>query len=518
MSGPGLREILRVLGKWKAVVVLVVVAAVGTSGVYSYFVLPKVYQATATIDVAQLLSPTVSSGGGGGQASNLQGVVNAVTSQPTMTMSTLLFEIGTPAILDVASKSLATQGVSLSAGALGGMVRAAEIGTTDFLTISGTNNDPRVAAAVANAVAEAVVSQETASTNGHSAQALQLLQSQAAQVKAQLDAATAALALAEQQPGAATSTSSVIATDSQQLAALSSEYAQAQVDLQSAQAAENSIQASMAGLSPTITTTSGSASASAPQPNPLYQSISQQLASDQVQLAVDKAKAQVLYQQELQYSYAVQPAQYTAAQQAYDTADVTVKGDEAAISALQAQLAQTPATLAPQTVAAPTSTTAPNPAYAQLNQQLQGQQVTVASDQAKLNALAQQIPPLKQQLATINQESTAADATVAAAQSKVSDLTSTYQTLEQNITKTQVEQALAGGGSPVQVDTPAAVPGAPIAPRKKRNVALAFLIGLVAGCGLAFLLEQFDNTIKSPEDVRRVSGLPTLAVIPIVRP
>jgi|GEM_PF-4085068 len=516
-SSPGLREILHVLGKWKAVIVLVVVAAVGTSGVFSFFLLPKVYKASATIDVAQLVAPA-SAGSAGNQASNLQGVVNAVTSQPVATMPTLLWEITSPAILTVASTDLATQGIPISVGALAGMVSATQISSTDLLTVSGTNNDPRLAAAIANAVAQAVVSKEGANTTGHMGQALQLLESQATSVKAQLDAASAALAQAEEQPGAAVSTASVLSTDSQQLASLTGEYSQAQVDLQAALGAETQLRSSLAGVQPTISTSSGgSGAASVPQANPEYQSLSQQLSSQQIQLAVDTAKAQALYQQELQYSYAVQATEYLAAKQAYDAAEVTVKGDEAGIQALQTQIAQTPATL-PQQQQASSVTTAPNPAYTLLEQQLQSQEVTIAEDQAKVSQLAQEIPPLKQQLTTLNQESTSANATVSSAESKVADLTSTYQTLETNITKTQVEQAVSGGVSPVQLDEPATVPGAPISPKKKLNVALAFLIGLVAGCALAFVLEQFDNTIKTPEDVRRVAGLPTLAVIPFVRP
>ena len=40
---------------------------------------------------------------------------------------------------------------------------------------------------------------------------------------------------------------------------------------------------------------------------------------------------------------------------------------------------------------------------------------------------------------------------------------------------------------------------------------LGLLLGLAAGVGLAFLLEQLDNTIKSPEEAERYLHLPTLA-------
>jgi capsular exopolysaccharide synthesis family protein len=43
---------------------------------------------------------------------------------------------------------------------------------------------------------------------------------------------------------------------------------------------------------------------------------------------------------------------------------------------------------------------------------------------------------------------------------------------------------------------------------------IGLLMGLAAGVGLAFLLEQLDNTLKSPEEAERYMQLPNLAVVP----
>jgi capsular exopolysaccharide synthesis family protein len=42
-------------------------------------------------------------------------------------------------------------------------------------------------------------------------------------------------------------------------------------------------------------------------------------------------------------------------------------------------------------------------------------------------------------------------------------------------------------------------------------------VGLVGGVGLALLREYLDNTVKSPDDIERLAGLPSLAVVPEVR-
>jgi succinoglycan biosynthesis transport protein ExoP len=68
--------------------------------------------------------------------------------------------------------------------------------------------------------------------------------------------------------------------------------------------------------------------------------------------------------------------------------------------------------------------------------------------------------------------------------------------------------------SNIRVVDPAMVPGAPSAPQKSRNISLAILVGLVGGVGLALLREYMDNTVKNPDDVERLTRLPSLAVVP----
>ena len=54
----------------------------------------------------------------------------------------------------------------------------------------------------------------------------------------------------------------------------------------------------------------------------------------------------------------------------------------------------------------------------------------------------------------------------------------------------------------------------PSSPKKKLALLLSVVIGLIGGIGLAFLLEQMDNTLKVPEEVERRLGLPNLGVVP----
>jgi succinoglycan biosynthesis transport protein ExoP len=63
----------------------------------------------------------------------------------------------------------------------------------------------------------------------------------------------------------------------------------------------------------------------------------------------------------------------------------------------------------------------------------------------------------------------------------------------------------------------AQIPRGPIVPQPVRNLALSGAVGLAIGAALAFLLEQFDLSMKSPEDVEKSLQLPVLGVVPILK-
>lgn len=68
--------------------------------------------------------------------------------------------------------------------------------------------------------------------------------------------------------------------------------------------------------------------------------------------------------------------------------------------------------------------------------------------------------------------------------------------------------------SNVRIVDSAVVPGAPFRPLLKKDLARALLLGLILGLGSVVLLEYLDRTIKTPEDLENLLGLPNLAVIP----
>jgi capsular polysaccharide biosynthesis protein len=53
----------------------------------------------------------------------------------------------------------------------------------------------------------------------------------------------------------------------------------------------------------------------------------------------------------------------------------------------------------------------------------------------------------------------------------------------------------------------------PVKPNPLLNIAIAVVVGLIAGIGLAFILEYMDNTIKDEDDIERLLELPILGSI-----
>jgi non-specific protein-tyrosine kinase len=66
----------------------------------------------------------------------------------------------------------------------------------------------------------------------------------------------------------------------------------------------------------------------------------------------------------------------------------------------------------------------------------------------------------------------------------------------------------------VSVVEPAIVPTKPVKPNIPLYTFLGVLLGLLLGVGLAFVLELFDNSIKTQDDVGEALALPTLGLIP----
>ena len=61
----------------------------------------------------------------------------------------------------------------------------------------------------------------------------------------------------------------------------------------------------------------------------------------------------------------------------------------------------------------------------------------------------------------------------------------------------------------------AELPRAPVKPQKARNIFITIMLGLIFSLGAAFFLEFLNNTLNSPEDIKRHLHIPFLGIVPL---
>jgi len=86
--------------------------------------------------------------------------------------------------------------------------------------------------------------------------------------------------------------------------------------------------------------------------------------------------------------------------------------------------------------------------------------------------------------------------------------------LKEKLDNLRIIEAMQNGGFTVRQE--AAVPTAPFSPKPLRDSLVAIVLGIVAGVGLAFLLDYLDRRVKDEKAVERALGAPVLAKAPLI--
>ena len=90
----------------------------------------------------------------------------------------------------------------------------------------------------------------------------------------------------------------------------------------------------------------------------------------------------------------------------------------------------------------------------------------------------------------------------------------TYIMMTQKLEETKIQAAAKAKN--VTIIDKAIEPLSPVKPKKKLNLLLGIILGLGLGVGITFLMEYFDNTIKSHEELERM-GFNILSSIPRIQ-
>jgi capsular polysaccharide biosynthesis protein len=84
------------------------------------------------------------------------------------------------------------------------------------------------------------------------------------------------------------------------------------------------------------------------------------------------------------------------------------------------------------------------------------------------------------------------------------------------IFKTEISKIMNVNNVSVLTDAQVGEDLSPVKPKPVLNMAIALVVGVMVGVGLAFLLEYLDNTIKTEQDIEKQLGLPVLGAITVI--
>jgi capsular polysaccharide biosynthesis protein len=158
-----------------------------------------------------------------------------------------------------------------------------------------------------------------------------------------------------------------------------------------------------------------------------------------------------------------------------------------------------------------------NPIHITISQSLSEQETEVAMTAAQIAATQRMIDQLRPELDLLQAEYTEKKTRRDFIVTQLELAQTTFSLLSERHVQTRISQAVDLGRTNFLTITTAEAPGQPISPRIGLNMAIAMVLGLMAGLFLSFFLEMMDNTIKTPDDVQKHLGLTVMGTIPLRR-
>jgi capsular exopolysaccharide synthesis family protein len=101
---------------------------------------------------------------------------------------------------------------------------------------------------------------------------------------------------------------------------------------------------------------------------------------------------------------------------------------------------------------------------------------------------------------------------IAEAEAEITRLEDSLQSYRENYSSL-LSSTDRGAANTLSVLEQANLPRRPVGPNKMMSIALAGAVALALSVGAAYLLEYIDDTLKTPDDIRRILDLPTIGFI-----
>lgn len=237
-----LREIFAIIKKRYLVIVTLTLAALVTSGVLSFFVMPPVYESLAILRVDQAVDPENTYVE---RQQGLEGVMDNISQLPQMTINTYVGQLQSDAVMEKVVKKLHLDQNGYTPGSLAASIKVTPVKDTNLIEVSATNNDPYLAAKIVNTLTEEFLTFMSEKNEQQMSKSVEFLKQQASSSGTELKKALNGLSALEAQPRGVAMLEQLITAKSTDLSKYQSQLMQVNMEYQQALAGKNQAEAQL---------------------------------------------------------------------------------------------------------------------------------------------------------------------------------------------------------------------------------------------------------------------------------
>lgn len=287
-----LRQVVKVLAKWRMVIALITIFAVAVSAVLSFFVLKPVYESNAMLLVTRSADRerVVSN------SDNLESLISTVSRIPQMTMNTYVNQLKSDVLFQKVAEKLALD--SRSYPMLANATTATALKDTNLIELKVQHNDPVMAARINNTISEQYLQLISENNQEQMTKSVGYLEAERQKVEKELEEILEKLKAFESQPGGVAFLEQQFTTKNQDLSKYQSMLNEARMEMAQAEAGMLQVKEELDKVPETIQVKKipdeDAAGYTAEEVNPVYVSLSQDYAAKVTKMAEIQAKVAVM--------------------------------------------------------------------------------------------------------------------------------------------------------------------------------------------------------------------------------
>lgn len=289
-----LRQIFKVLNKWKKVIALITLASVLTSVVVSYFVLKPVYESKAML----LITRTSDKERVVNTSDNLESLIGTISRIPQLTINTYVNQLKSEILLQRVADKLFLDPRGYNPGVLSGITTATALKDSNLIELKVRHNDPVLAARIANTISEQYLELISEKNQAQMTKSVGFLDSQREKVEQELDGVLEKLKEFESQPSGVAFLEQQFNTKNQDLSKYQSLLNEARIELRQAQAGAARVEEELSKIPKTLMVKKGREGVPSDQiteeTNPVYAALFQEYTAKITRISEVTAKIEAV--------------------------------------------------------------------------------------------------------------------------------------------------------------------------------------------------------------------------------